>query len=296
MADQARTPLSAEIQDGCATFKAAESWSRGRLYGAIKHWHGVAPELLHRRRQHTFVLTLGGGTELTGIRISGSPVYEGRDRGGCVTFVPSGAERRAWYRNADMSFFVLLVEPDFIRMDELADDIESLAPFTNRRDPLLEGVLWSLASEMHNNKAGGLPSLYVEHAAGFLVSHLIRASRRTAPGGTAGSGLSAGRLRAVLDFIEENLDRDISLSDLGALIGMGPDIFARHFKRGVGMPPYRYVIERRLRRAEILLTEQQRSIAEIALDVGFASQSHFTTQFSKFRKVTPAAYRARHRS
>ena len=74
---------------------------------------------------------------------------------------------------------------------------------------------------------------------------------------------------------------------------MGPDVFARHFKARVGMPPYRYVTERRIRRAEICLTEEDRSIADIALAVGFSSQSHFTTQFTKFLNMTPAAYRAR---
>jgi AraC family transcriptional regulator len=77
---------------------------------------------------------------------------------------------------------------------------------------------------------------------------------------------------------------------------MGPDVFARHFKARVGMPPYRYVTERRVRRAEIFLTEDDRSIVDIALAVGFSSQSHFTTQFTKFSNLTPAAYRARHRA
>jgi AraC family transcriptional regulator len=64
----------------------------------------------------------------------------------------------------------------------------------------------------------------------------------------------------------------------------------------MAQPPYRYLIERRIRRAEILLAEEDRSIADIALAVGFSNQSHFTTQFSRFLSLTPTAYRARHRS
>jgi len=50
-----------------------------------------------------------------------------------------------------------------------------------------------------------------------------------------------------------------------------------------------------MRRAEVLLASKDASIAEIALAVGFSSQSHFTTHFSKLLNVTPAAYRARQR-
>jgi AraC family transcriptional regulator len=292
VAETSRAPgLSADIKRGIATFKTQATWSRGRVYGAIKHWSGADPELRHRRQQHTFVLTLGGGTELTGTRISGSPVYEGRDGLGCVTFVPAGAERVGWYRNADMKFIVLLVDPEFVRSLEFGIAAAEFAPFTNRRDALLENVLWSLSREM-SRAAGGLPSLYAEHAAGLAMCHLMRslriARRRT-------SGLSDPQLSLVLEFIEGNLHRDVSLADLGTLVGMGPDVFARHFKLHTGRPPYRYLIERRLRRAESHLAANDKSIAEIALMVGFSSQSHFTTQFSRFVRMTPAAYRAQHR-
>jgi AraC family transcriptional regulator len=287
--------LSAEIRGSTATFKVERSWSRGKVCGAIMHWKGVEPEVLCRRREHVLIMTLSGGTDLTGAKISGSPVYEGRDRTGCVTFVPAGAERRGWYRNADMNFVVMVVDPEFTRPMEFGPGGIDLQPFTNRRDPLLEGVLWWLSREMRN--AGDeLPSLHAEHAAGLLMSHLMRSIRRSRFEKPVGGGLSDARLRLVFDYIEENLHRDISISELGALAGMSPDVFARHFKARIGMPPYRYVTERRIRRAEIFLAEEDRSIADVALAVGFSSQSHFTTQFSRFLSLTPTAYRARHRS
>ena len=287
------SPLSARINGGVATFKTERSWSGGRLYGAVKRWRGANAELLHRRRQHTLILTLGGTTDLTGTKISGSPHYEGRDRPGCVTFVPSGAERRGWYRNADMSFLVLLIEPDFVRWHDFGPDRRELRPFTNHRDPLLERVLCSLATEMQSDEAG-LPSLYAEHASGLLMTHIMQSTRGARA--TSERGLSQTSLRLALEFVEENLHRDLSLSELGSLVGMGPDVFARNFKRRVGVPPYRYVTERRIRRAQNLLAENSASIADIALAVGFSSQSHFTTQFGKLLHMTPATYRARHRA
>jgi AraC family transcriptional regulator len=286
--------LSPDIRGSTATFKVERSWSRGKVCGAIMHWKGAEPEVLCRRREHTLIMTLSGGTDLTGVKISGAPGYEGRDRAGCVTFVPAGTERRGWYRNADMNFVVMLVAPEVTRTMEFGHSDVDLQPFTNRRDPLLESVLWWLSREMRH-AGDDLPSLHAEHAAGLVMSHLTRSIRRSPFGKSAGGALSDTRLRLVFDYVEENLHRDISISELAALAGMGPDVFARHFKARVGTPPYRYLTERRIRRAEIFLTEENRSIADIALAVGFSSQSHFTTQFARFSTITPAAYRARHR-
>jgi AraC family transcriptional regulator len=283
--------LTARMKGGVARFKAEGTWSRGRIYAAVKKWRGADAELLHRRRHHTLVLTLRGGSDLTGTRISGSSPYEGRDSVGCLTFVPSGAERRGWYRNADLDFVVLLVDPDFVRAADFGLPADGLAPFTNRRDPLLESLLAALSVEMRAG-ASALPSLYAEHVAGLAMSHLVRASGR-AP---AAGGSWQARLHVVLEFIEENLERDISLSELAALAGTVPDVLARNFRRQLGIPPYRYLMERRVRRAEVLLAAGESSIAEIALAVGFASQSHFTTQFRKLSGLTPAAYRAQRRS
>jgi AraC family transcriptional regulator len=124
----------------------------------------------------------------------------------------------------------------------------NLQPFTNRRDVLLESILWSLSNEMQDT-AMVLPSLYAEHAAGLLMSHLTRLTHRFRLRQPSRGGLSDAGLRLVTEFVEENLHRDITLSDLAALVQMGPDVFARGFKRRLGIPPHRYLTERRLRRA-----------------------------------------------
>jgi AraC family transcriptional regulator len=287
--------LSADLKGRTARFKVEQSWSRGQVYGAIIHWKDAELDLLCGRREHTLIMTLNGGTDFTGAKIAGSPLYEGRNRSGHVTFLPSGAERRSWYRNADMDSIVMLVDPDFTCPMEFGPDGVDLEPFTNRRDRLVESVMWWLSREMRN--AGDeLPSLHAEHAAGLLMSHFMRSIHRSRFEKSVGGGLPDARLRLIFDYIEENLHCDISISQLSALAGMGPDVFARHFKARIGMPPYRYVLERRIRRAETLLAEKNRSIAEIAVAVGFSSQSHLTTQFLRFSGLTPSAYRARHRA
>jgi AraC family transcriptional regulator len=282
--------MTAAMKGGEATFKAEQSWCDGAIYAAVKSWVGSDAELVHQRSHHTLVVTLSGRTDRTGTKISGSPTYEGKDRTGSVTFIPSGAERRAWYRNADLNFVVMLIDPAYLSQTDLDAGGVDLPPFTNRRDTLLTTALAALAREMLC--AGpDIPKLYAEHVAGLSICHLVR-STRSAPSKFAGSKLSSAQLRRILGFIEENLHRDVSMSELAGLLGMSSDVFARKFKANLGVPPYSYVLEQRIRRAEVLLSRSSKPIAEIALEVGFSSQSHFTTQFRRFSNLTPGAYRA----
>jgi AraC family transcriptional regulator len=273
----------------CAS-KVENVWANGLIFAAIRHCDGAEAETERRRPEHTFLLTLAGGSDLTKVKISGSPVYEGRDRAGCVTYTFADVEKRGQYRNANMEYLVLLIDPSFIRCCEFAPDAADLPSFTNGHDPLLESVLWSLAREMRDG--ADLPRVYTENAAGLLMAHRVWSVGRGRSRRSSRAGLAEVSLHRVIEFIDENLGQDISLAALAALAGTGVDVFARNFKASVGLPPYRYVLERRLRRAQALLAENGKSIAEIAFEVGFSSQAHFTAQFSKAMAMSPASYRA----
>ena len=98
-------------------------------------------------------------------------------------------------------------------------------------------------------------------------------------------------LENVTAFIEENLDTDVSLEVLANLADTSVFNFCRIFKSTTGKSPHQYVITRRVARAQELLKTTPTSIAEIAYEVGFSSQSHLTTVFTKATGVTPAKFR-----
>jgi AraC-like DNA-binding protein len=104
-------------------------------------------------------------------------------------------------------------------------------------------------------------------------------------------GLTGHRLRACLDHIERNLHRDIELAELAALAGLSTPHFSRAFRRSLGEPPYRYFRRRRIERAKALLVETDQGIAQIALECGYAAQSHFSSAFKLMTMTTPAAWR-----
>ncbi|MBK3423861.1 helix-turn-helix transcriptional regulator, partial [Methylobacterium ajmalii] len=114
-------------------------------------------------------------------------------------------------------------------------------------------------------------------------------------------GLSPAIRRRTAEVIEARLAEALSLDDLAEAAGLSPFHFAKMFKASFGVPPHRYVTERRIARAKDLLGKGlpgedfsaagRESLAEVALACGFASQSHFTRRFKQATGFTPAAWR-----
>jgi AraC family transcriptional regulator len=99
------------------------------------------------------------------------------------------------------------------------------------------------------------------------------------------------KLRAVIDYIREHLDAELSLDHLAAVTHLSPYHFARLFKNSTGLPPHQYVVARRVERAKELLRQRDGlSLADVAVEVGFSSQSHFTRHFKRLVGVTPRRF------
>jgi AraC family transcriptional regulator len=104
-------------------------------------------------------------------------------------------------------------------------------------------------------------------------------------------GLSPAALRRVQLFVEANLGRAIHLPDLAARAALSPYHFARAFKASAGMTPRTYVEHRRIEQAKRLLTESPQSLAQVAMEVGFGTQSRLTSTFKRRTGFTPGEYR-----
>ncbi len=108
-------------------------------------------------------------------------------------------------------------------------------------------------------------------------------------------GLAPGVLRRVREHIERHLAAPIQLHDLAQIAGLSDCHFARAFKQSAGTPPHRYLVLQRVERARELIRRSNRPMADIALEVGFSDQSHFTRSFAAATGLTPRAFRQRHR-
>jgi AraC family transcriptional regulator len=104
--------------------------------------------------------------------------------------------------------------------------------------------------------------------------------------------LPRGKLRAVVEYIEEHLDAGLTLEQMAAAAHLSVYHFARQFKRATGLPPHQYVLGRRVERAQQLLQQDRDlSLAEIAACAGFSDQSQFSHHFKRVVGVTPGQFR-----
>jgi AraC-like DNA-binding protein len=84
------------------------------------------------------------------------------------------------------------------------------------------------------------------------------------------------------------------VSHLARIAGLSTSHFCRAFKQSIGMPPHRYVTMRRLAAAAELIRKTPKPLAEVAIEVGFSGQSHFTRVFTQMTGETPGALRRRY--
>lgn len=266
---------------------ATREWLGGEICAASILWRGSDAELRQHGAFHTFILTTQGGTALTGARLAGEMIYEGADAVGSLSYTPAWVDRHCWYLGAEMKFVGLFVHERVATRLGLEELLGAAAPVVNGSDPVAQALLASLGSDLESDAP--LEASYLEQAFGFLAAR----SARIAPT-TELQARTLGRraIRAVADYVEAHLEGELSVADLAAVAGLSPDRFGRHFKSSTGRTPYQFVLERRVRRAEQLLSDTDLDLASIAARVGFSSHSHMTTTFKKTRGATPAALRA----
>ena len=195
-------------------------------------------------------------------------------------------------RRTEAPFNVNLFVPSPFEADpERLEVLNSVAV----RDPILERTGMALLEELV--LGGPADRLYAESLAQVLAVRLLRhhsslgrgPSRSLHPDRTG--RLSEPVLRSVIDYVGDNLSRDLSLAEIAAAANLSPYHFARAFKRSTGLSPHQYVLHRRVERAKDLLKGTDLPVGVVALRVGFASPSHFSQQFKRIVGTPPSAFR-----
>lgn len=97
---------------------------------------------------------------------------------------------------------------------------------------------------------------------------------------------------ALRDFIDQHCEESISAADLAEVTGKSPSQCCRIFRRAYGMPPYRYLLERRVALAKNMLEGTGLTVAEISRRLAFCDEYYFSNLFKEKVGVSPAVYRA----
>ena len=225
--------------------------------------------------------------------------YEGVKRNvpppaGSVSLMPAGCPAQARSSGCKDELHIFL-EPGLVaRVAAEAFDLDparlTVPPLDGLDLPQLRATMLAVNEELMAPGTGG--PLAAESLANLLAVHLIRhtLTPRRLESGPDGA-LPRGRLRAVVEFIEEHLDSSPTLEQMAAVVRLSPYHFARQFKAATGLPPHQYVILRRVERSKLLLQGGDLSLAEVAASAGFTDQSQFSRHFKRLVGVTPGQFR-----
>jgi AraC family transcriptional regulator len=219
--------------------------------------------------------------------IDGLPSSKLRSFTNKLTFVPAGCAYREWHEScASTRVTFLYLDPAALRKPDGGQG--GLHPRMYFEDSLV----WETASKLKNTIEGGQSMPYLEALSSVLAHELscVNEEMIRTPKVNRG-GLASWQKRAVTGYIEEHLAKQISLSKLAKLVRLSQHHFCRAFKQSFGIPPHQYQVLRRMEVAKALLANRTNSVTDIALSLGYAQPSSFSSSFRKTTGWTPTVYR-----
>ena len=237
-------------------------------------------------------------------RVRASFVLDGRQRldrwiePGEITLIPAGACAEG-VRRGRWGMLHLYVPDALLRRlvdaEQLSTrpDAVELVASRSAPDPIISHIGREMLAEMRQGQP--LSRLRVDALGQDLAIRLLRAHSNL--GGlrdvqvAVRGGLATWQIKRACDAMDAQLDGGIGLDTLANLAGVSPTHFSRAFKRSTGVPPFAWLLQRRIERAKDLLADPKMPLAEVALAVGFAAQPQFTTAFRRVTGMTPGAWR-----
>jgi AraC family transcriptional regulator len=193
---------------------------------------------------------------------------------GAISFFPSRQpffQRLKVERGVFGNVLILALDPVFVSrvaegMELDADRIE-LIEQRRGTDRTLHYIAMALQAGVQSGDA--LDRMYGEALSTALAVHLLREYGAAVLGPKRqDGGLPREKLVRAVEYIQDQLDADLTVSGIAQAVGMGPYYFSRLFKESTGQSPHQYVVEARVRKAKELLTTGKFTISEAAFHVG----------------------------
>jgi AraC family transcriptional regulator len=167
--------------------------------------------------------------------------------------------------------------------------VHNVTPLLVERDAVIQHLAQAVEQAVCENVSNS--DLFIDPIARALADRVSAISRISEPWEVQTAGLPDYELRRLNNFIEANLEGEITLAAMASACGIGTKSFVRAFAATTGKSPYQYVIAARVERAKRLIEQDRESLAEIALRCGFSHQEHLTRAFRRLTGQTPGRYR-----
>lgn len=256
----------------------------------VEQYHLGAMTLPAHHHHHHLVLLYQVDTPLFVERHGGVHVQQEVYQTGDLGLYPGGEYGKITWTTASHNIYLTV---DHHHLEQVARQGLDLAYFTLKErtkfaDPLLTQLgrqLLTMAGGQH-----ALGPLYAESLIQTLCYHLIEYhgayERRLAPAGK----LSAAVLARLETYLEAHLSTPVTLEQLADLANLSVFHFARCFKHTTGIAPYRYVLNRKMQRAQQLLRLAGASVTHVSEALGFATLASFSAAFKRATGQGPQAF------
>ena len=145
--------------------------------------------------------------------------------------------------------------------------------------------------ELARAAAAGRNDLALDEIGLAFAARFVAVTAGTLPRRVDASALERRRAVEAALWLEAHAAETIDLQAQAQRAGLSSFHYLRSFAAVMGVTPHQYVVRRRLRHAAQLLVDEDRSITDVALDVGFADLSNFVRSFHRAAGVSPRAFR-----
>jgi AraC family transcriptional regulator len=213
---------------------------------------------------------------------------------GCIS-VLTHAARSHWRWSENIEVMHLYLAPAAMARiaadvyDRHIQDVE-LRDVLRADDPVLGGITASLDREASDTGVGC--RLYVDALRTQACVHILRRYANVVfREESRAGGLSRAQVRLLDQYVEENLERPLSLEEFAGVIRLSAFHFTRKFRAEFGCPPHAYVMHKRLERAKAQLANPAIPLKAVAAASGFSDQSHMTRLMRRTLGLTPGEYR-----
>ena len=160
----------------------------------------------------------------------------------------------------------------------------SLASKVHLRDPQLEHLAWALLAELETDEPS--TRLYADSLGLALAAHVLRcyasaSARRGTP--------HERRLEVAMKYIHDQPARELTVAQLASVANLSPSHFKVLFKQSTGFSVHQFVIRSRVQYAFDLLADGGLALADVALQAGFADESHMARHMRRIAGVSPGS-------
>ena len=177
-----------------------------------------------------------------------------------------------------------------IAYESVNPDRVELSLVLKAADPLIYHIGQALKADLEIDGIGR--RFYADSLTTALAAHLLlHYSTRKHKLRSYDDGLPKKMLKQAIEYINTHLGENLSLAAMAAALHISPYYFCRLFKQSTGMSPHRYLMQQRLDHAKQLLRLPELTVTRIAIECGFANQSHFAKYFRRHTGVSPTQFR-----